>query len=390
MDPRAAARMLFDLFLINEFEHALLELKNDDCVWGPVHTSVGQEAIAAGGIAALRDTDKVMSTHRAHHHFLSKVLYHVLPGSWDPAAGDIPAEGLEAVYRTMSEIMGLADGYCGGRGGSMHLRCSEAGFLGSNAIVGGGIPIATGAAFAEKFNNTENVVVCFFGDGATNQGAFHEACNLAGLWKLPVIFFLENNGYGVGTSTAKSCSVKDLSVRAGSYGMDGHIVDGNDPVAVYSVVKEAADKARTGGGPCLIEAKCYRRYHHAGDRPGSVYKYRTEEEEKEWLDKEAVTRFPEILLEAGMLTEEGIARIRERASACVSAAVDRCTAPGTPWTCRSCSEPALQPDWATAVSTLWIRSDSTLSSPAGGLRLHPTRSTTSDSSTPPCIRWIPC
>jgi len=200
MEPAVARRILFQIMLINEFEHALLSLKNDDCVWGPVHTSVGQEAVAAATMAAIRKSDKIAGTHRAHHQFLAKVMSYVLDDDWDPCASDLPSKASEVVKRTLAEIMGLEPGYCGGRGGSMHLRCDEAGVLGTNAIVGGGIPLATGAAFAEKYRHTDNIVVCFFSDGAVNQGSFHEAANLAGIWNLPIIYFIENNLYAVATS----------------------------------------------------------------------------------------------------------------------------------------------------------------------------------------------
>ncbi|GAG99838.1 unnamed protein product, partial [marine sediment metagenome] len=277
--------------LINEFEHTLFGLKNDDCVWGPVHGSVGQEAVAAGAIAALRKTDKVLATHRSHHHFLAKTLHYMLPKGWNPTQDELPQTVADAVKKTMAEIMGLALGWCGGHGGSMHLRNAEAGFLGSNAIVGGGIPISIGAAYTEKFKKTGDIVVCFFGDGAVNQGSFHEALNLASLWKLPIIFLLENNLYAVGTNVEQASAIKELGIRASSYGMDGHIVDGNDPIVVLNVVRQASEGVRKGEGPCLIEAKCYRRHHHAGDQPGSAYGYRTLEEEKTWCEKEAAGCF---------------------------------------------------------------------------------------------------
>lgn len=330
MGPCLAARILFDVLLINEFEHAALSLKNDDCVWGPVHSSVGQEATAAATVAALRTSDKFLATHRAHHQFLAKVLSHALPETWNPVDEDLPGPGQVVVERTMAEIMGLADGYCGGRGGSMHLRNVEAGFLGSNAIVAGGIPIATGVAFAEKFNKTGNVVVCFFGDGATNQGSFHEACNLAGLWNLPLIMFIENNGFAVATRMEHACAIEDLAIRASSYGMNGHIVDGNDPVAIYGLVGHAADEIRNGGRPCLIEARCYRRYHHAGDKPGSAYGYRTKEEEAPRRMEEVTEKFPRDLVAANLLTAAQVDRLRQKAARSVSLAVGKLTVPGSP------------------------------------------------------------
>ena len=337
------ARLLFDVLLIHEFEHAVLALKNDDCVWGPVHSSVGQEAVAAGVIAALNPADKAFGTHRSHHHFLAKTLQFALPPAWDPATEDLPDAGHEVVFRTLAEIMGLAPGYCGGRGGSMHLRCAEAGFLGSNAIVAGGIPLATGAAFTEKYNRTGNLVVAFFGDGATNQGSFHEALNLAALWKLPVLFFLENNHYAVATHLAKACAVCDLSVRAAAYGIDGHLVDGTDPVALYHATRAVADTIRRTGSPAFIEAKCYRRYHHAGDQPGSAYHYRSKDEESAWQEKETVARFPEALARLGILTPAQIKRIRASVTVAVDRAVDRCSIGGVPRKVR----PELQPDPAT-------------------------------------------
>ena len=329
-DVNLLARMLFDIQVISAFEEAVLELKNDDCVWGPVHTSIGQEAIAAGVVSALRTSDKFFGTHRSHHQFLSKALQYAVPENWNPAVQSLPEVAETVVRRTLAEIMGLADGFCGGRGGSMHLRWKESGFFGSNAIVGGGIPLATGAAFAEKFHKTGNIVVAFFGDGAINQGAFHEACNLAGLWKLPVIFFLENNEYAVATSIKDSCAACELSIQAASYGMDAHVVQGHDIMGIYELTKEVARGIREGGKPCLVEAKCYRRYHHAGDQPGSAFKYRSTEEEEYFRKKEVVSRFPELLFKESILSKKEIDHIKKLASGVVEKAVDYYTIPGKP------------------------------------------------------------
>jgi 2-oxoisovalerate dehydrogenase E1 component len=344
IDSRTARGILFEMILINEFEHAVLALKNDDCVWGPVHTSVGQEAVAAATMAALRPSDKIAGTHRAHHQFLSKVLNWALPNDWDPCTSGLPAEGKEVVRRTLAEIMGLAPGYCGGRGGSMHLRHAEAGVIGTNAIVGGGIPLATGAAFAEKFTETGNIVVCFFSDGAANQGAFHEAANLAAIWNLPIVYFIENNHYAVATSSKDSCAVEDLALHATSYGMNSKIVDGSDPAAIFSAVQTAAESLRSGETPWIIEAKCYRRYHHAGDRPGSAFGYRSSDEESAWATKEPVSAFPDVLKAAGMLDQQGLKHLLASAKAAVAEAVDFCTTGGTPRAVR----PELWPDPKTA------------------------------------------
>jgi len=322
IDKVKFARILFDVFVINEFETELLKLKNDDCIWGPVHTSIGQEAIAAASVAALKPSDKFFGTHRSHHQFLSKVLQYYVPEAWNPVLEKLPNEAETVVRKTLAEIMGLADGYCGGRGGSMHLRDKEAGFLGSNAIVAGGIPLATGAAFMEKYNNTGNVVVCFFGDGAINQGAFHEACNLAGLWKLPIIFFLENNEYAVATKVDNSCAVSELSIRASSYGMDAHIVDGNDALAIYQLMNSVSNDIRKNSRPCLVEAKCYRRFHHAGDLPGSAFKYRSKDEEDSWMKKEVVLNLPANLIKNGVFSREETELVKGMAFQAVKNAVD--------------------------------------------------------------------
>ena len=319
-----AARMLFDVLLINRFELALLELKGSDAVWGPVHTSVGQEATAAGVVAALHPADKFAATYRSHHQFLAKALQYRVPPEWNPAADQLPEAGLEVVRRTMAEIMGLAPGYCGGRGGSMHLRYAEAGFLGANAIVAGGLPLAAGAAYAEKQAGRDGVVVAFVGDGALHQGALHEALNMAGLWKLPLICFVENNRYAVATSVREASAVPDLSVRAAAYDMDGYIVDGSDPVAIYRLVSHVADGLRGGGRPAMIEAKCYRRFHHAGDVPGSAFRYRSREEEADFAAREVTRVLPEAVQAAGVLSAQQVAHIRATGEQAVQAAMDAC------------------------------------------------------------------
>ncbi|MHB0998441.1 MAG: alpha-ketoacid dehydrogenase subunit alpha/beta [Armatimonadota bacterium] len=334
-DPAIVKQIIFETFLIRAFEHAVLELKNDDCVWGPVHSSVGQEVVAASSIAALRTGDKIAGTHRAHHQFLAKVLNYAAPAGWDPCSVNIASEVQDVVTRTLAEIMGLSPGYCGGRGGSMHLRHADAGVIGTNAIVGGGIPLATGAAFAEKRLGTGNIVVSYFSDGAVNQGSFHEAANLAGIFNLPIIYFIENNLYAVATPAGCACSICDLSLHAASYGMNGLIVDGMDPIAIYEAVRHASEEIRAGGQPFVIEAKCYRHYHHAGDKPGSSFGYRAKEEEAEWSAKDAWSVFPAAAIKAGLLNEDAVARMEENAHILVSAAVDYCSHPGTPRTVRA-------------------------------------------------------
>lgn len=325
LGKRNAARIIFQMHLINSFENELLRLKDNGCVWGPVHTSVGQEAVAAASLSALRSADKVTASHRAHHQFLSKVFNYTVEESWDPVSQELPERTQNIVNRAMAEIMGLKPGFCGGRGGSMHLRWEEAGFLGSNAIVAGGIPLATGAAFAEQKLGSDNVVVSFFGDGAVNQGAFHEALNLAGLWKLPLICLIENNEFAVGTRNEDASAVPELSLRALSYGMEGFVVDGRDVAAVYRVMEEVADGIRTGRPPAIIEVKCWRHYHHAGATPGSAYGYRDKEEEQRYAENDPLNTFPRVLQENAILSENEVGVLKRAANDSVRQAVDFCT-----------------------------------------------------------------
>lgn len=348
LDPRESCGFLFMMCVIREFETEILNLKEEDCVWGPVHSSIGQEAVAAAAISALRRDDKITGSHRAHHQFIVKALRYVLPDHWNPITDDVPASALEVVRRTMAEIMGLSPGYCGGRGGSMHLRYPEAGILGTNAIVGGGIPAATGAAFAEKRKKTGNVVVCFFGDGAINQGSFHEACNLAGLWRLPIIYFIENNEYAVATRADQATAVEDLSLRGIAYNLKSVTVAGNDVVGLYQAVFNAAEELREGGRPYLIEAKCYRHFHHAGGQPGSTFGYRKIEEEQEWLQKDPLNSFPEKLKEAEIIDADDVSHIQELAKECVKQAVTYCTVGIKPFVVR----PELWPNPESAASGL--------------------------------------
>lgn len=344
LGKKTAARLLFEIDLIHHFEQELLRLKNADAVWGPVHSSVGQEAVAAASIGPLKKSDKVLGSHRAHHQFLSKALNYVLRDDWDPGSHEWPQEAQEVVNRSFAEILGLAPGYCGGRGGSMHLRWKEAGFLGSNAIVGGGIPLAVGAAYAEQKLKSGNVVVCYFGDGAANQGAFHEALNLAGIWKLPIIFFVENNEFAVGTRNDDACAVKDISQRAASYRMDAYIVDGQDTPGIYRLMEKVSGDIRKGGRPAIVEAKCWRHYHHAGDVPGSSYGYRDKEEEARRLALDPRTRFPESLLEQKLLSKKEISAIDAAAKAAVETALDFCVEGDD----KTLIKEALWPDPATA------------------------------------------
>ena len=294
-------KLLELVYLIRKFENALLDLKDADLLHGPVHTSVGQEAVAAGCGIALKTTDLVGSTHRAHHHFLGKVLPYYYPDGYDPSVHPFTAPMEECIERTFSEIMGLKKGWCGGRGGSMHLRHPEAGVIGTNAIVGGGIALTTGAGWALRVRGTKNVAVAFLGDGAVNQGILLESANIAALWKIPVIYFIENNLYAVGTRTEESSSTEDLAQRGLAFGMDGLIVDGMDPVAIYLLMKSIREEQERGAGPRFVEAKTYRFFHHAGRTPGSKLGYRSGDEEERWLGKDPHARYPALLKKLGIL-----------------------------------------------------------------------------------------
>jgi 2-oxoisovalerate dehydrogenase E1 component len=303
-------RMLMLLHLIREFELKVLEFKDADLIHGPVHASIGQEAVAAAVGVALGRQDMVASTHRAHGHFLAKALMYYAPSEYQPLQDGFTPEMQEAVDKTLAEIMGLKAGWCGGRGGSMHLYDAESGNLGSNAIVGGGIPIATGAAWAQRLQDTGAVVVSFFGDGAINQGCFHEVANMAALWHVPVLYVVENNLYAVGTCTSESSYVEDIGLRSIGYGFDSLIVDGMDPLAMYVATQEAARTMREKPFPLLIEAKTYRYRHHGGGLAGSAFGYRSKDEEQDWLDRDPLTVYPKTLVDNGLIRQGDNEKLR--------------------------------------------------------------------------------
>jgi 2-oxoisovalerate dehydrogenase E1 component len=342
--PDKLANIAFELFLIREFEQTLLKLSADGCIHGPVHTSIGHEACAAGAMSVLEKSDKVSSTHRAHHHYLSKAFGFHCHNGFNILKDTISQPLQVEITNLMGEIMGLSIGCCGGRGGSMHLRNEKIGVLGTNAIVAGGVPLATGSAFAEKYNKTNNIVVSFLGDGAVNQGAFHEALNLAGIWKLPAVYFIENNLYAVATSIRNSTATPDLVVKAIAYGIKGIIVDGMDPVAVHLGLQKAAQTAREGNGATLIEAKCYRFFHHAGPIPGSNFGYRVKEEESNWQCLDPYAMFPQKLVELKILSDSQIEQLKQKAVDAVHTALNFCTVTNNN---KLCVQEKLWPDVST-------------------------------------------
>jgi len=265
---------------IRRFEERVAREFAEGNIPGSVHLYIGEEAVATGAIAHLRKDDYIMSTHRGHGHLIAK--------GGDPRL-------------MMAELFAKKTGYCLGKGGSMHIANIDIGMLGAAGIVGSGIPIATGAALSAKMRGTDQVTICFFGDGASNIGRFHEGINLASVWRLPVVFVCENNLWAVSVPTSCSLSVPNVADRAAGYGIPGVVVDGMDVMAVYEAAGEAVARARKGEGPTLIEAKTYRfRGHFEGD----AGTYRPKEEVEEWLKRDPIPNFKEKLIKMKVLTEK--------------------------------------------------------------------------------------
>lgn len=297
IDTEKLLWMYTNMLKIRRFEEKVAELFAAGKIPGFVHLYIGEEAVATGVCAHLRKDDYITSTHRGHGHLISK-------------GGDLKL--------MMAELFGKRTGYCKGKGGSMHIADLDLGILGANGIVGGGPPIATGAALAARYKGTDQVAVCFLGDGASNQGTFHEGVNLASIWKLPVIFVVENNMYGISLPQTRSMRVQDIADRARAYDIPGFVVDGNDVIAVYEAAGEAIQRARAGEGPALIECKTYR---YRGHFEGDPMIYRTREEEEMWKAKDPIPRFEAKLMEMGVLTEAQAREINERILAEVEEAV---------------------------------------------------------------------
>jgi 2-oxoisovalerate dehydrogenase E1 component len=254
---------------------------------------------------ALRGEDTVNGSHRGHHQFLAKVLAYLTPQGIDPTA-DIPEQVRSALLRSLAEICGLDRGFSHGRGGSMHLQWEQAGAIGTNAIVGGGVPLAAGSAWAHRQAGTDAVAVTYFGDGAINIGSTLETFNLAAAWKLPVCFFVENNRYAVSTSVEEATGEPRLSGRGPGFGIRSWQVDGMDPLAVYLTMQEVLEHLRGGEGPALIEAEVYRFFHQNGPFPGSAFGYRTKDEEKAWRERDPIRQLASHLVRRGLLTQEQI------------------------------------------------------------------------------------
>ncbi len=319
-DPALLGTMLGQLHLIRAFEEAVLDLAGAGLVHGPAHSSIGQEGGAVGSIVGMRSTDAVNGSHRGHHQFLAKTLTHVSNGVLDPSALVTP-DVQTLLDRTLSEILGLASGFSGGRGGSMHLQWLEAGALGTNAIVGGGAPLATGHAWAQKHAGTTDVSVNYFGDGSSQIGSVLESMNLASTWKLPVAFFIENNLYAVSTRADEASADTRFSVRGQGFSIPAWRVDGMDPLAVHLAVGEAFERMRSGEGPAVVEAEVYRFFHQNGPYPGSAFGYRTKDEEGQWRARDPLERVASEMRRLGQLDEAEAAAVREQAVTAVAQSV---------------------------------------------------------------------
>ena len=289
LDGELAVRLYKTMATIREFEDEVYRRFLQGDIYGTTHLCQGHEAVSAGVAAALRPDDCVMVTYRGHGHCI--------------------ARGID-LYSLFAELMGRRDGVCRGRSGSMHLKSVEKGVLGSFAIVGAGLPAAVGAAFSARYQGQDRVSVAFFGDGAANIGAFHEALNLAAVWRAPVVFVCENNLYGEYTRIDETTLVTDVAKRAGAYGMPGVIVDGNDVWAVYESALEAVERARAGEGPTLLECKTYRHRGHSRTDPAT---YRPKEEVEWWLARDPLILLGNDLVERGVLTRDELDAVRASA-----------------------------------------------------------------------------
>ncbi|MEJ0069252.1 MAG: thiamine pyrophosphate-dependent enzyme [Pseudomonadota bacterium] len=319
-------RLLQHMQVIRAFEETVLELAGEQLVHGPAHSSIGQEGGAAGAMAALGTRDLINGSHRGHHQFLAKALNHIVPAEHDPRSGSRGAGARDAAEDARRDH-GARPGLLQRPRRSMHLRWDEAGCLGTNAIVGGGVPLAAGAAWAQQRAGAGGVVVSFFGDGAVNIGAVLETMNLAALYGLPLCFFIDNNQYAVATTVAESTREPRLSARGAGFGIPAFRADGMDPLAVALAMDEAIAMLRGGRGPVIVEAESYRYFHQNGPLPGSAFGYRTKDEEAAWRARDPIDRVAGEAIKLGHITADGVARLRLEAQDAMARALDALTEP---------------------------------------------------------------
>lgn len=299
LEPQQLLEMYRKMVTIRVFDQRAVEEFHAGNIPGVVHAYIGEEAVAVGVCSALRRDDRIVSTHRGHGHTIAK--------------------GAE-IKLMMAELFGRSNGYCRGKGGSMHIADFSVGMLGANGIVGAGLPIATGAALAAKLERSDRVAVAFFGDGASNEGAFHGSLNLASIWKLPAIFVCENNRWASGVSASYALSVADVSMRAVSYNIPGITVDGTDVLAVYEATEQAVQRARAGAGPTLVECKAYRWRAHSEAR-GNPADPRPREEIEMGPQHDPIASFATRLLEQGVATTATLQQIDREVAVAVAEAI---------------------------------------------------------------------
>jgi pyruvate dehydrogenase E1 component alpha subunit len=300
LEPEQLTEMYRRMVTIRTFDRRAVEEFHEGNIPGVVHAYIGEEGVAVGVCSALRRDDKIASTHRGHGHTIAK-------------GADIKV--------MMAELFGRSNGYCRGKGGSMHIADFSVGMLGANGIVGAGLPIATGAALAAQMEGGDGVAVCFFGDGASNEGAFHSSLNLASIWKLPAIFVCENNGWAVSVPSTYALSVEDVAVRSVAYSIPGVTVDGSDVLAVYEAAQQAVQRARAGEGPTLLECKTHRWRIHSEQR-GNPEDPRPGEAKELGPLNDPIAEFARRLTEQGMVTSAVLQQIHQEVESAVDEAIE--------------------------------------------------------------------
>ena len=302
MDNELYMEMLLRMLRIRHFEERVIQMKERGEILGAAHSYIGEEAVAVGACLALRDDDWMTGNHRSHGHPIAK-------------GGDL--------NKAMAELLGKSTGFCKGKGGSMHLADFSIGILGESGILGSAIPTAVGAALGSKLQGNDRVAMSFFGDGASNEGAFHESINLAAIWKLPVIFLCENNQYAVTSSFKDMVASENISDRAASYAIPGVLVDGQDVIAMHKAVSQAVLRARAGQGPSLIEGRTYRYYEHSLGL-GRIVKstYRSDEELEEWKLRDPIDIHKQVLISQDVATQAGIDQMEDEVKKQIDEAVE--------------------------------------------------------------------